>query len=59
MNAEEWYMEGNRRRQCQDWQGAMNCYQEAIELDSSSPAVHARQMLADIIEFYNKDMYNP
>lgn len=59
MTAEEWYQEGNRRRKSQDWQGALNCYTQAIELDSDSPAVHARQMLMDILEFYNKDMYNP
>lgn len=59
MNAEEWYKEGNLRRKRQDWQGALNCYQEAIDLDSKSPAVHARKMLMEIIEFYNKDMYNP
>lgn len=59
MNAEEWYKEGNLRRKRQDWQGALNCYQEAIDLGSESPAVHARKMLMEIIEFYNKDMYNP
>lgn len=59
MTADEWYQEGNRCRKVQDWQGALNCYTQAIELDSDSPAVHARQMLMDILEFYNKDMYNP
>lgn len=59
MTAEEWYRKGNECRQRQDWQGALNCYAEAIEQDADSPAVHARQMLMDILEFYNKDMFNP
>ena len=59
MTADELYRKGNALRQQQDWQGALNAYQEAIELDSDSPAVHARQMLMDILEFYNKDAYNP
>ena len=59
MNAEEWYKEGNLHRRHQNWQGALDCYRKAIELDEASPAVHARQMLLDILEFYNKDMYNP
>ena len=37
---------------------ALNNYLEAIERNPDSPAVHARQMLMDILEFYNKDMYN-
>ena len=59
MNAEEWYKEGNLHRRHQNWQEALDCYRKAIELDEASPAVHARQMLLDILEFYNKDMYNP
>jgi len=37
----------------------MTLYGEAIELDPESPAVTARQMLADIMNYYCKDMYNP
>lgn len=59
MTSEEWYAKGNECRRHQDWEGALNAYQEAIDLDPSSPAVHARQMLMDILEFYNKDAYNP
>lgn len=57
--AETWYRRGNECRLRQDWQGAMNAYAEAAELDANSPAVHAREMLMDIMEFYNKEMYNP
>ena len=38
---------------------AINNYLEAIALDPDSPAVHAKQMLDDILSFYHKDYYNP
>lgn len=59
MTAEEWYQKGNGYRRQGDWQHAINCYLEAIEQDPSSPAVEAKQMLEDILNFYNKDAYNP
>ena len=39
-------------------QGALNNYQEAIALDPESPAADARKMVMDILNFYNKDMFN-
>ena len=59
MSAEEWYKKGNEYRSQSDWQHAIDCYMEAIELDPDSPAVEAKQMLEDILNFYNKDAYNP
>ncbi len=59
MSAEEWYKKGNEYRRQSDWQHAIDCYMEAIELDPESPAVEAKQMLEDILNFYNKDAYNP
>lgn len=53
-----YYLRGNARRKLGDWQGALNNYLEAIELNSNSPAVEARKSLMDILEFFNKDMYN-
>jgi hypothetical protein len=32
---------------------------EAIALDPESPAVEAKKMLEDILDFYHKDAYNP
>lgn len=52
------YLRGNAYRKKGDWQGALNNYLEAIALNPESPAVQARQMIMDILEFYNKDMYN-
>lgn len=59
MTSEEYYLQGNVFRKQGDWQRALNCYNEAISLDPNSPAVHAKKMLDDILEFYNKDSYNP
>lgn len=59
MTADEWYKLGNEHRRKGDWQHAMECYMEAIELDAESPAVEAKQMLENIMNFYNKDAYNP
>ena len=59
MSAEEWYKKGNEYRRQSDGQHAIDCYMEAIELDPESPAVEAKQMLEDILNFYNKDAYNP
>lgn len=59
MTAEEWYRRGNQYRRQGDWQHAINCYMEAIDIDAHSPAVEAKKMLEDILNFYNKDAYNP
>lgn len=59
ITAAQWYKRGNDYRRQSDWQHALNCYMEAIALDPQSPAVHAKQMLEDILNFYNKDAYNP
>ena len=37
---------------------ALNNYQKAIDLNPESPAADARQMVIDILNFFNKDMYN-
>ena len=57
-NDEPCYLLGNAYRKRGDWQLALNNYLEAIERNPESPAIHARKMLMDILEFYNKDMYN-
>lgn len=56
--SEVYYLLGNLYRKQADWQNALNSYQEAIVLDPDSPAVSARRMILDILEFYNKDMFN-
>ena len=59
MTAEEWYQKGNEARKQSQWHEAINCYIQAIELDTESPAVEAKRMLEDIMAYYHKDMYNP
>ena len=59
MTAEEYFQRGNEYRQRGDWQEALANYMEAIELDPNSPAVVAKDMLENILNFYNKDAYNP
>lgn len=59
MTATDWYQKGNAYRKQGDWKHALDCYMEAIELDPESPAVEAEAMLEDILNFYNKDAYNP
>ena len=59
MNSEAYYEQGNAYRREGNWQKALECYAEAIELDPESPAVHAREMLISILGFYSKDALNP
>jgi len=59
LKAEEFYRLGNQYRKEGNWQMALNNYLEAIELDPESPAVEAKKMLDDILNFYHKDAYNP
>ena len=53
-----YYLLGNAFRKQGDWQGALNNYQEAIDINPDSPASEARNMVIDILNFYNKDMFN-
>ena len=57
--SDELYERGNAFRKQGNWQEAINCYMEAIELNPDSPAVEAKAVLDDILNFYNKDAYNP
>lgn len=55
---EAYYLRGNAYRKKGDWKKALDNYLEAIEINPESPAVHAKEILMDILNFYNKDMYN-
>ena len=55
---EAYYLRGNAYRKKGDWKKALDNYLEAIEINPNSPALHAKDMLMDILNFYNKDMYN-
>ena len=53
-----YYLRGNAYRKKGDWKQALDNYQYAIELNPDSPAVQARKMAIDILNFYHKDMFN-
>lgn len=53
-----YYLRGNAYRKKGDWRLALDNYQYAIDLNPDSPAVQARAMVIDILNFYHKDMFN-
>ena len=55
---EAFYLRGNAYRKQGNWQQALNNYRYAIDLNPKSPAKEAHRMVIDILNFYNKDMYN-
>ena len=57
--AQALYEQGNQHRRNQQWSLAINAYEQAAALDPSSPAVHARQMLQQIMDYRCKEYYNP
>lgn len=57
--AEKYYRRGNAYRQQGDWQHAMECYNQAVELNPESPAAKAKEMLDNILNYYCKEMFNP
>ena len=59
MTANEYYIKGNEYRRQGNWQEALHNYMEAIALDPESTDKEAKKMLEDILNYYNKDMYNP
>ena len=53
-----YYLLGNAWRKKGNWKMAMNNYLEAIRLNPESPAAQALEIANEILDFYNKDMYN-
>ena len=58
MDHELFYLLGNAWRKKGNWQMAMNNYLEAVHLNPESPAKQALEIANEILDFYNKDMYN-
>ena len=52
------YLRGNAYRKKGDWKRALDNYQYAIDLNPDTPASEAKAMVMEILNFYNKDMYN-
>ncbi len=55
---EAFYLRGNAYRKQGNWQLALNNYRYAMDLNPQSPATQAHRMVMDILNFYNKDMFN-
>ncbi|MCQ2267701.1 MAG: tetratricopeptide repeat protein [Bacteroidaceae bacterium] len=53
-----YYILGNAYRKIGDWQHALDNYLQAIAINPDSPAKQAYTMAMDILNFYNKDMFN-
>lgn len=58
-NEEAHFVLGNVYRKMEDWKDAINSYLKAEEINPDSPARNARLMILDILNYYNKDLYNP
>ena len=57
-SARAYYPLGNAHRKKGDWQKAINNYLEAMAINPESPAANAYAIANEILDFYNKDMYN-
>lgn len=55
---EAYFLLGNAYRKMENWQMAMNSYRQAMEINPESPARLAYDMVVQILDFYNKDMFN-
>ncbi len=54
-----WYLRGNVYKKQEQWQPAIDSYTEAISINRQSPATTMRRICIDILNFYDKTMYNP
>ena len=59
MLANAYYLRGNAYRQNGNIRMALNRYLEAMEIDPDGPAAEAYRHLQELLDFYNKDYYNP
>lgn len=54
-----WYLKGNIYKKQEQWQQAIDSYTEAIAINRENPATTMRRICIDILNFYDKTMYNP
>ena len=59
MLANAYYPRGNAYRQQGNVRMALNSYLESMELDPDGPAAEAYRHIQELLDFYNKDYYNP
>lgn len=53
------YLMGNAYRRFSDWQHALECYAQAVDLNPQSPARNAQEMIQRILEYRCKALLNP
>lgn len=54
-----WYLKGNIYKKQEQWQDAINSYTIAIDINPKNPATTMRRICIDILNFYDKTLYNP
>ena len=54
-----YYLRGNAYRQNGNVRMALNSYLESMDLDPDGSAAEAYRHLQELLDFYNKDYYNP
>jgi tetratricopeptide (TPR) repeat protein len=57
--AQAYYLRGNAYRQNGNVRLALNSYLESMDLDPDGPAAEAYRHVQELLDFYNKDYYNP
>lgn len=58
-NDTAWYLKGNIYKKQEMWQDAINSYTQAIAINPKNPATTMRRICIDILNFYDKTLYNP
>ncbi len=53
------YLKGSVLMKLSDMGGAMSCFRKSEALNPQGKAGETSKMLEDIMNFYNKDLYNP
>ena len=59
MTEEDYIAQGDTAWKQQDWKRCLDSYSKAIAQNPDSLAVEKREMVMQIINFFNKDMLNP
>ncbi|MBP5457949.1 MAG: tetratricopeptide repeat protein [Paludibacteraceae bacterium] len=57
-SAEAYFLLGNAYRKMENWEMALNNYQIAMDMDPEGPASLAYNATIEVLEFFNKDMFN-
>ena len=57
-NAHLLFLHGKSFMKESRWGEAISCFLKAEAIEPGGPTREAREMLCDILDFYNKDMYN-